>query len=210
MIRGNPKSALKTAFSVVITEDIAKKYFENEDPIGKIIAHDLLELNEALPAEQRIKQLGADVYPFFGFPGWERNVEANSKLPSDYMHPPMAGQTCVAHARSVFNAMRSEKPYPVKAAISVASNPLLSLPDAQKTHEALRSLDLYLVGEYYLTPSAALADYVFPICSTVETTELWHGADFCVACPKGIDPPYERRNTYAFWRGLGKRLGQVT
>jgi putative ABC transport system permease protein len=37
MISGNPKSALKTAFSVVITEDVAKKYFGNEDPIGKII-----------------------------------------------------------------------------------------------------------------------------------------------------------------------------
>jgi anaerobic selenocysteine-containing dehydrogenase len=53
-----------------------------------------------------------------------------------------------------------------------------------------------------------LADYVFPICSTVETTELWHTADFCVACPRGIDPLYERRNTYEFWRGLGIRLGQ--
>ena len=37
LIRGNPKSALKTASDVVITENIAKKYFGNEDPIGKII-----------------------------------------------------------------------------------------------------------------------------------------------------------------------------
>jgi len=179
------------------------------DPIGKIIGSAQLELNEALPAEQRAKQLGSDVYPFFGFPGWERNKAANRKLPPDYMHPPLADQTCVAHARSVFDAMRTGKPYPVKAAISVASNPLLSLPDARKTHEALSSLDLYVVGEYYITPSAALADYVFPICSTVETTELWHGTEFCVACPRGIDPLHERRNTYEFWRGLALRLGQA-
>jgi putative ABC transport system permease protein len=37
MINGDPKSALKTPFSVVITEDIAKKYFGNEDPMGKIL-----------------------------------------------------------------------------------------------------------------------------------------------------------------------------
>lgn len=37
LIRGDPKSALKTASDVVITENIAKKYFGNEDPIGKII-----------------------------------------------------------------------------------------------------------------------------------------------------------------------------
>lgn len=32
-----------------------------------------MELNEVLPAGQRAKQLGADEYPFFGFPGWSRN-----------------------------------------------------------------------------------------------------------------------------------------
>ncbi len=178
------------------------------DPIGKVISDMEMEFNEAIPSEQRAKQLGADEYPLFGFPGWERNEEANRRLPSDYMPPPSAGQTAVAHARAVFEAMRTGRPYPVRAAISVASNPLLSLADARKTYEALKSLDLYVVGEYYLTPSAALADYVFPICSTVETTELWHTSGFCVACQKGIDPLFERRNTYDFWRGLALRLGQ--
>ena len=124
------------------------------------------------------------------------------------MHPPNADMTCTAHARSVFQAMITGKPYPVTAAISVASNPLLSLPNARHTYEALKSLELYVVGEFYLTPSAALADYVFPICSTVETTELWLTGAFCVACPRGIEPLYERRNTYDFWRGLALRLGQ--
>jgi anaerobic selenocysteine-containing dehydrogenase len=90
----------------------------------------------------------------------------------------------------------------------VASNPLLSLANVPQTYEALKSLDLYVVGEYYLTPSAALADFVFPICTTVETSELWLTTNFCVACPRGINPLYERRNTYDFWRGLAVRLGQ--
>ncbi len=178
------------------------------DPVGKIIGDDEMESNQALPASQRAKQLGADLYPFFGFPGWEKNAEANSRLPHDYMHPPHAGMTCVAHARAVFEAILTQNPYPVKAAISVASNPLLSLADVRRTCEALKSLELYVVGEFYLTPSAALADYVFPICSTIETTELWTTPGFCVACPRGIDPLYERRNTYEFWRGLAVRLGQ--
>ncbi len=178
------------------------------DPIGRIIGDEAMEFNEALPAEQRAKQLGADEYAFFGFPGWERNVEANSRLPLDYMQPPLAGMTCVAHARSVCDAMITGKPYPVTAAISLASNPLLSLANTRRVYEALKALQLYVVAEYYLTPSAALADYVFPICSTVETTELWLTPTFCVACPRGIEPLHERRNPYDFWRCLGVRLGQ--
>ncbi|MEW6267552.1 MAG: molybdopterin-dependent oxidoreductase [Thermodesulfobacteriota bacterium] len=178
------------------------------DPIGKIIGDDTLEMNEALPAGQRAKQLGADEYPFFGFPGWERNFEANKRLPHEYMHPPLADMTCIAHARAVFEAMINKKPYPVTAAVSLASNPLLSLANTRRVYRALKALELYVVAEYYLTPSAALADYVFPICSTVETSELWLAPAFCVACPRGIEPLYERRNTYQFWKGLAVRLGQ--
>ncbi len=36
-IKGNPKTALKENYSVVLTEKMAKKYFGNEDPIGKTL-----------------------------------------------------------------------------------------------------------------------------------------------------------------------------
>ena len=178
------------------------------DPVGRIIGEEEMELNSMLPGTQRARQLGADKYPFFGFPGWEKNFAANRSLPREYIHPPNADRTSVAHAREVFQAMLTGRPYPVKAAISVASNPVLSLPDSFRTRDALKSLELYVVGEFFMTPSSALADYVFPICSTVETTELWLSDNFCVACPRGIEPLFERRNTYDFWRGLGIRLGQ--
>lgn len=37
MILGDPQSALKTAYSMVMTEDTAYKYFGDEDPVGKIL-----------------------------------------------------------------------------------------------------------------------------------------------------------------------------
>lgn len=179
------------------------------DPVGKIVGNDVLEFNEALPPEQRAKQLGAKEYAFFGFPGWERNLAANRRLPPGYMSPPLADTTCVAHERAVFDAVLTGQPYPVTAMISLASNPLLALPSVQRTYAALKALQLYVVMDYYLTPSAALADYVFPAACTVERTELWLTPSFCLACPKGIGPLHERRDDYQFWRGLAIRLGQA-
>jgi anaerobic selenocysteine-containing dehydrogenase len=179
------------------------------DPVGKIVSGYALEFNDALPPAQRAKQLGADEYPFFGFPGWERNVAANRRLPPGHMAPPLADMTCMAHKRAVFEAILTRRPYPVTATISLASNPLLTLPNVQRTYAALKALQLYVVMDYYLTPSAALADYVFPAASTVERTELWLTPSFCVACPKGIGPLYGRRDDYQFWRGLAVRLGQA-
>ena len=40
MVIGDPESALTNPHSVVLTEHIAKKYFGNDDPIGKIIRFD--------------------------------------------------------------------------------------------------------------------------------------------------------------------------
>lgn len=182
--------------------------FSMAGDIGKIIDWEHLEINETLLQSQRAKQLGADRYPFFGFPGWERNQAANRKLPPGYVAAPEAWHSNLAHARDVLNAAITGKPYPVTAAITLANNPLLSFPNTKRVFEALKSLQLYVVMDYYLTPSAALADYVFPASSTVEQPELWLTGSFCMACPQGIDPLYERRNSYDFYRGLGIRLGQ--
>lgn len=37
LLKGNPKTALSAPFSIVLTESTAKKYFGNEDPIGKAL-----------------------------------------------------------------------------------------------------------------------------------------------------------------------------
>jgi anaerobic selenocysteine-containing dehydrogenase len=182
--------------------------FSTAGDIGKIRDWEHLEINDTLPQSQRVKQLGADRYPFFGFPGWERNQAANKKLPHGYVAPPEAWHSNLAHARDVLNAAITGKPYPVTAAITLASNPLLAFPNTKRVFEALKTLQLYVVMDYYLTPSAALADYVFPASSTVEQPELWLTGGFCVACPQGVEPLYERRNSYDFYRNLGIRLGQ--
>jgi thiosulfate reductase/polysulfide reductase chain A len=182
--------------------------FSMANGVGEIRNAEYLEINDVLPESQRAKQLGIDKYPFFGFPGWEMNSAANKKLPSGYLAPPEAWHSNVAHARDVMEAIITGKPYPVTAAITLANNPLLALPNTKRVFEALQALQLYVVMDYYMTPSAALADYVFPASTTVEQPELWLSGGFCIACPQGIEPLYERRNSYDFYRGLGLWLGQ--
>jgi putative ABC transport system permease protein len=40
LLKGNSKTALNTAYSAVITEDTAQRYFGDEDPIGKVLTID--------------------------------------------------------------------------------------------------------------------------------------------------------------------------
>jgi len=37
MVKGDPQEALKSAYTIVITEDMAKKYFGDADPLGKML-----------------------------------------------------------------------------------------------------------------------------------------------------------------------------
>jgi anaerobic selenocysteine-containing dehydrogenase len=157
--------------------------FSMAGEVGKIRDLEYLELNDMISDEQRAKQLGINKYPFFGFPGWEMNSAANRKLPHGYVAAPEAWHSNLAHAREVMSAITTGEPYPVTAAITLANNPLLALPNTKQVFDALQALQLYVVMEYYMTPSAAMADYVFPAATTVEQPELWLTNGFCVACP---------------------------
>jgi putative ABC transport system permease protein len=66
-IKGNPKNALLDTYSVVLTEEMAEKYFGNEDPIGKT-----LNIN---------KQFDVTVT------GVIKNVPKNSTLKFDFILP---------------------------------------------------------------------------------------------------------------------------
>ena len=53
--------------------------------------------------------------------------------------------------QAVINAILEEKPYPVKAALFVLTNPMVSYPNSKKTREALIKLDFIVVHELFMT-----------------------------------------------------------
>ncbi len=112
--------------------------------------------------------------------------------------------------QSLIKAILEEKPYPVKAAIFILTNPLLSYPNTPETLEALMKLDFLVVNEIFMTPTAAIADIVLPAATGAEheTVGYWPGwFEEIRAYPKIVDPPGEAWSDAKILNELAKRLG---
>ena len=99
----------------------------------------------------------------------------------------------------------------MRALIVNATNPLLTYGDSARVRRALAGLDLLVVLEYRMTPTAALADYVLPAAGALERPVLQvHGgvANAAYGGPAAVAPLYERKRDYDVFRDLGLRLGQ--
>jgi anaerobic selenocysteine-containing dehydrogenase len=95
----------------------------------------------------------------------------------------------------------------VKAAFFILSNPLSSYPDARETYEALTKLDLIIISELFMTPSAAIADFVLPAATSGEHDTLGYWGGPLRAFPKLVDPPGEAWSDVKIIIELAKRLG---
>ncbi len=170
---------------------------------AKVISNQEMEFNDAISPAQKKKQLGAEEYGLFGFPGWDRIRQASDK-PNAYFRPPAADMTCCAHPRHIWQAIMTGQPYRIKAFISQSNNTLVQAADTQTVYRALSSenLELSVAMDYYRTPTAELADYLLPAAGTLERSDF-------PAYPKAMEPLYQRRDDYQFWRELGIRLGQA-
>ena len=177
-------------------------------PSPDFITDEEMEANEWLPDEQKAKQLGSGKFKLTTWPGYGRIAELTK---ATWGKAPTAEWMCEAHPPSVFNAILTGEPYPVKALITLATNPINSYGQTSQVIEALKKVDFHVSMEYWITPTAALADYVLPAAGTLERptiTSTYGCSDFLLASQRAIQPLYERRTDYELWRALGLRLGQ--
>ncbi len=185
-------------------------------PFKDFIPDAAMEANEALSLPQRRKQIGSDRFRFLSYPGWELVVEELRKKWGD-RHPAGAYLNCMAHAPSVFRAMITGKPYPVKALLVSGSNPLLAFANTKLVYQALKATDLLVTLDITWTPTAELSDFVLPAACWLERPDMGNFASIGAyplvqageaALPARVPGKYERLNDYEFWRELGIRLGQ--
>ncbi|MEW6066934.1 MAG: molybdopterin-dependent oxidoreductase [Nitrospirota bacterium] len=111
------------------------------DILGMNIIRAYPTLRDKLPGEMSKKRLGADNYKLLG--GFR------AFLPS-------------AHIPAVFKAMRTGEPYRIRGLLVFGSNPLVTVANSKQVYESIQKLDLLVVTDLFMTPTAAMADYVLP------------------------------------------------
>ena len=173
-----------------------------------------IEMAEAMSSEQWAKMLGGERFRLFSYEAERMRIEAQTRIFGKSAGT-WAG-TGQGFAPAVYRAAITGKPYPVKAFITQAGNPMVTHANTKLVYQALMASELYVVMDYFSTPSSAIADYVLPAASWLERPELWTFFDYSpnifirrAALPHIMPEEYEHYRDFDLWRGLGIRLGQM-
>ena len=175
----------------------------------EVIGEDELEWHEILPQAQKDKQLGNEQHPVFTYRGMEALREPTKRVwGREYVN--LITGSFMAVPYRTFQAMAYEKPYPVKAFITLGNNALLGYSNLKLIRDAMMNQELVVAHEHVMTPTAQLSDYVLPGDSWLERNHLqdslrWN-ANVLVS-NKSVEPPGECHGVFDFWRGLAVRMG---
>jgi anaerobic selenocysteine-containing dehydrogenase len=110
----------------------------------------------------------------------------------------------------VYNAVLTGKPYPVRAILLQASNPVVTRPNAKMVYKALSQVEFLSVADFFLTPTAELADIFLPASTWLEAD--YTGGFFFrwgyIWPRKKIVQIGECKSDFEIWNELGRRMGQ--
>jgi len=80
----------------------------------------------------------------------------------------LASYFSIINPKCVWDAILEEKPYPVKMLFFVSSNPVMTRANAREVYRALERVEFMAVSDFFLTPTAELADIVLPAATWLE------------------------------------------
>ncbi|MBW1945753.1 MAG: molybdopterin-dependent oxidoreductase, partial [Deltaproteobacteria bacterium] len=180
------------------------------NPYPGIIHEQEVAAHERLSQEQINKTLGIDRFRLMSRIGFDLTQKHVERVWGNEAFA-RSSYEIFAHGPTLYRAVLTGQPYPVRGMITLSSNPMVTVPNTNLVYKALKSLDLYVVVDFFKTPSAELADYVLPATTYLERPWIWAysgivGSDR--ALPKTIAGQYDRRDDFDVWKGLGLQLGQ--
>ena len=173
---------------------------------GKIRGISQIDANDRLSPEQKRRQLGAERFRFTSLEGFDLILENTVRVWGRPHQEQTMGAS--AHQPTLYRAMLTGHPYPVRGMITLAHNPMVTQANTKLVYKAIKSLDLYVVLDYWLTPSAELADYVLPAASGWERPFLAGNYGGEQAVPSSIPGEYDHKTDFEIFRELGIRLEQ--
>ncbi len=114
-------------------------------------------------------------------------------------------------AQRLPEAILNEDPYPLKALIAYRLDPLMSIPDTNRTKKAFDRLDLIAVIDVNYSDTAWYADVVLPESSFLERTDSIQQANGLkpqmFLRRKAVHPRYDTLSGPMILKGLGERMG---
>ena len=141
--------------------------------------------HKRLPKEQAAKRLGGDRFR-------------------------LAGNFAIINPKCVWDAILEEKPYPVKMLFFISSNPLLTRANAREVYRALEKVEFMAVSDFFLTPTAEMADIVLPASTWLEMDyigDFWKRHGYILPRRKAIQVG-ECRSDHEMLNDLAHRVGQ--
>ncbi|MCL1895132.1 MAG: molybdopterin-dependent oxidoreductase [Clostridiales bacterium] len=156
---------------------------------GTDIMPDLDPNLEGVAPETAALRLGAEAFPFL--------AGSATGFPS-------------AHIPAVMEAMRTGKPYPVKALLLFGNNGLLGFADAERTYEAFKNVDFMCCMDLFMTPTAEMCDLVLPAASWLELDQVWalpFFSSYAVMAQKKITRTHECKADEEVFCELSARMG---
>ncbi|MCP4308312.1 MAG: molybdopterin-dependent oxidoreductase [bacterium] len=120
----------------------------------------------------------------------------------------MRGPTAM---QELIDPMISGNPYPIKALVAYGVNLLNSIPNPERTIEALKALDFVVAIDVLPQEHIAWADVVLPEATYLERYEdLWtvpHKTPYIAMREPAADPLYDTKPGWWISRELGMRVG---
>ncbi len=150
-IEQNPNS-LQTVRAVAILRGLTGNIdVPGSDILGMHILKPYPVMKQNIPPERLKKRLGAEEFKLLG--GFR------AFMPS-------------AHIPAIYNAIINGDPYPVKAMMLWGHNPLSTVAQTPVVYEALQKLEFLVATDFFMTPSAHMADYFLPAAAWPEVNQI--------------------------------------
>jgi anaerobic selenocysteine-containing dehydrogenase len=122
----------------------------------------------------------------------------------------LAGNFAIINPKCVWDAILDENPYPVKMLFLISSNPVITRANARQVYRALEKTEFTVVSDFFLTPTAELADLVLPAATWLEMDyigDFWKRHGYILPRRKVVQVG-ECRSDHEMLNDLAHRVGQ--